>query len=127
MKRKVKNRLLVENNRLKCEITRLKLKVKKINAEKVILMRDKKKILKLYTATNVNGNLDIEEMRKNYTNKASCGIPAYDSYADILDKTTLDKLRKIKHGKRNDSTFVLNCMRGLYKNVQDLRYVHLIT
>lgn len=123
MKTSKRNRLTVESkiNRLKCENRSLKLKIKKLKAEKIILFGEKKKLQKLYCAAiHVNKHVKVEELKKRYATVPG-GNLVYDNYENIFDKTTLDKLRKLKNGKRSDSTFILICMRSLFTNVQDLR------
>lgn len=117
MEQKRENHLHVQNKQLKSENTSLKLKVKKLKAEKVILIAEGKKLKKLYRSacsTHVKG---VKPLEKN----CAIGGLLFEGHKHIFDETTLEKLRRLKNGKRGDSTFILHCMRGIFKSVDDLK------
>lgn len=112
--------LNLENEQLKFENQQLKSENYKLKTENAKYLSDMKNLKKLYhkaCSSYVNKDLKIKLLEKKHQ---SVGF-LYDDFKDTFDGTALKKLRALKAGKRNDSTFILRCMQALYSSGDELK------
>lgn len=120
-------KLLAENAILKLQLIDANAEITKLRIENKKISEDLASVKRLYNQTcrsYVQKDFKIKLLEKaNETKKSTNGEPKvlYEQYEQILGAETLIKLRSVKGMKRNDSTFILQCMRQLYKDPKMVR------
>lgn len=112
------------------QIQQLKQKVEILTAENVKLRQENVKchkemaqLLKIHKETcrlYVNKELKVKILEKNVIPQDTI---LYDSFKEHFGDAVLIELRKIGASRRNDSSFILVCMRKLFENPEELKNV----
>lgn len=116
--------IIEENKKLKQEIEDLKKENAKLHEESTKSRKDLASLLKVHRETcrmYVNKELKLKLAEKiQITPEKRQDRVLYDTFQDDFGEEALRKLRSISGVKRNDSTFILECMRALF-NVDELK------
>lgn len=105
---------------LKEQLEQIKSENLKLTTENQKLRNDFAGLLKVHKETcrlYVNKDLKVKVLEKKIIPQAKV---LYDTFKSDLGETVLIQLRKLKANKASDSTFILNCIRGLFKDPADL-------
>lgn len=119
-----KSREIIEKTTTKVEQTA------KVNDNEVKILLEENKLLQknlkqakimLRKANDINMQKDIEIdiLKKKLSDmgaEANCDSLLFEKYAHKFDDKEIKKIRSIKMGQRNDSTFILTILKALYKN-----------
>lgn len=113
----------VENQSLKQENEKLKLENAKLHTENQKLRKDFTGLLKIHKETcrlYVNKEINMKLVEKKIIPQV---VILYDSFESDLGRDVLKKLRTVRGNQRSDSTLILQCMRGLFENIDELKMV----
>lgn len=133
----VDNDLLVENQKLQLQLKEAHVLIEKLSKENLKYKNDLISLKKLYNAScrsYVQKDFKIKLLEKNSVIETETNSVVmketnsekkltYGNYTSIFDEQTLVELRSLSGIKRNDSTFVLICMRKLYENSLSTLYL----
>lgn len=112
-----------ENQRLKEEVERLTAENSKIIEENKKLRSEFAGLLKVHKETcrlYVNKELKVKLLEKKILPEDEL---LYESFKDVLGESVVVKLRKLPDGMSCDSTLILNCVRSLFNNSDELKSV----
>lgn len=110
------------------DIEQLKEKLEQVQIENVKLRNELSKmrtdfngLLKVHKETcrlYVNKEIKIKALEKKIVPE---GELLYESFKSVLGEEVVIKLRKLQDSVSSDSTLILNCVRGLFRNTQELQ------
>lgn len=99
--------LQIENVKLRKELT-------KMRTDFNGLLKVHKETCRLY----VNKEIKVKAMEKKFFPQ---GEVLYESFEHVLGQAVVIKLRKLQDGVSSDSTLILNCVRCLFRNIEELQ------
>lgn len=117
-----------ENTKLRSQLNEANEEIERLRIENKKIQNDLASMKKLYNQTcrsYVQKDFKIKLLEKQ-NEKENCfkreSNLIYDQYEQILGTETLKDLRSVNGTKRNDSKFILLCMRKLYTDPEKLRF-----
>lgn len=121
--------IAAENQRLKAENGELKVQLAKIKGENEKLTQQHRKMycdwiaLKRMSEANNKNYAQTILKHKLHARKSIPKPRLFDRFESEFDANTLERLKRIDNSKKRDSTFILECMRNLCRNKEQLKNV----
>lgn len=62
-------------------------------------------------------------MRGRFENKVLSPDTNFDTFKNVFDEKFIEDLKRLDKSRKNDSTFILQCLKKLYKNTEQLQMI----